>query len=167
VRRTCARRLPFAIVTVEVSELDRSPEMRNLSLVCLCAVLAGCGTPSDAPHIVERERRLVEGMRERYDFLALTQFLKVTLSEHPVIEGVDVTTSRLDQEWSLERVDPPSRMRSGDWVIWDAKQGDEEFILYFTYEGRSGKSVDIRCRRIDPDRFEVLGTSTSEWVELK
>ena len=82
-------------------------------------------------------------------------------------DGVDISGSRFGADWRLERVHPPSRMRSGDWVIWDPKQGDERFFLYLILDERTGDSVDIDCRRLAADRFEVIEITLGEWVNLK
>lgn len=105
-------------------------------------------------------------MRDRYDLVALAAFTRKMIMDHPSFEGVDLTQSSLTEEWHIERVDPPSRMRSGDWVIWDAEQGDEQFDLYFMFDERNGRSVTIRARRLARNQFELVSLAIGAWVEL-
>jgi len=105
-------------------------------------------------------------MKERYDFDALASFLRLVIAEHPVFEKIDLRGTKIEKEWRIERIDPPSRMRSGDWVIWDAKQGDDVFQLYFMYDPRNGRSVSIRAKRLAKSEFQLINIGLDEWVEL-
>jgi hypothetical protein len=117
-----------------------------------------------SPH-PDYERAIVKKMRERYDFPVLTVFLKKVVEEHPKVETVSIASTKVEARWRFESVDPPSRMRSGDWVIWDTTNEDGSFDLYYQFE--STRSVTIRAKRLSRDKFELIGISIDEWVSLK
>lgn len=116
------------------------------------------------PHS-DYERVIVKKLGARYDFSALTVFLRRVVREHPVFEKVSLASTKIETRWRFEKVDPPSRMRSGDWVIWEKKEEDDGFDLYYQFDATH--SVTIRARRLAKDRFELVGLSIEEWVSLR
>jgi len=114
---------------------------------------------------VDRERDIVKKMSARYDFSALTTFLKEVVRDHPTFEKVSLASTKIEAKWRLEKIDPPSRMRSGDWVIWEKKEEAEGFDLYYQFDATH--SVTIRAKRLAKDRFELVDLSIEEWVSLR
>ena len=57
-------------------------------------------------------------------------------------------------------------MKNGDWVICDANQRDEEFDLYFMFDPKLGRSVNIRAKRLARDSFQFVRITLEEWVSL-
>lgn len=90
-------------------------------------------------------------------------FLKKVVAEHPVFDGIRLSTN-LGSSWRVERVDPPARMRSGDWVLYDQKQEGEEFELYFWTNQSS--QITIQARRLAKDQFVLLGIKRDDVVKL-
>ena len=134
--------------------------MKTLDVMLFIAAAIVCSA-STADH----ERDVVQTMSARYDFSALTTFLKEVVRDHPTFEKVSLASTKIEAKWRLERIDPPSRMRSGDWVIWEKKEGDEGFDLYYQFD--TTHTVTIRAKRLAKDRFEFLGISIDEWVSLR
>ena len=128
-----------------------------LSFLLLAAVVQAA--PAD------HERKIVKEMNERYDFPVLTTFLKQVIHDHPVFEGVSLTATRIDASWRFEPVDPPRRMRNGDWVVWDQKDQEGHFDLYFKFDPTH--SVTIEAKRLARDRFELVALSLDEWVKMQ
>jgi hypothetical protein len=111
------------------------------------------------------ELAIVRKMNERYDFQALTQFLKRIVQEHPSFEKVPLASTKIEAQWHFEKVDPPSRMRNGEWVMWDQNGGDESFDLYYNFD--ASHSVTIRAKRLAKDRFACVGLSIEQWESLR
>ena len=111
------------------------------------------------------EKTIVEEMTERYAFSALTAFLKQVVMDHPTFEEVSLAAAKIDMKWRFEKIDPPRRMRNGDWVIWDQKDEDEAFDLYYMVDATH--SLNIGAKRLARDRFEFVRLSIEEWTSLK
>ena len=132
--------------------------MRALICFLFCALVVQAAPSS-------YERTIVKAMMERYDFVALTAFLKESIQRHPTFDGVSLRDTRVGSKWRFEKVDPPRRMRNSDWVIWDQKDEDEAFELYTEFGATH--VVIIRAKRVAKNKFEFLGISIDEWVSLK
>jgi hypothetical protein len=139
--------------------------MRVILLFFLSLFLGACDTANQS-RILQRDRSIEADMRERYDFGALAAFLRQVIADHPVFEQVNLTSTKIGDSWHIERVDPPSRMRNGDWVIWDSGQGNEEFELYLMFDPKDGRTVSIRVKRLAKDRFQLIGLSLDQFIEL-
>jgi hypothetical protein len=133
-------------------------KMRTFICFLCCAVVVHAAPSS-------YERTIVKEMTERYDFVALAAFLKESIQRHPTFGGVSLRDTRVGSKWRFEKVDPPRRMRSGDWVIWDQKDEDEALELYT--ESGATHVVIIRAKRVAKNKFEFLGNSIDEWVSLE
>jgi hypothetical protein len=131
--------------------------MKFLLVLSLLA-FAGCASPE----VRERERRIEAMVRAKYDLTAMLAFLKKTIAEHPSVEGITLS-SRVSNNWRLERVDPPARMRSGDWVLYDQRQDGDRFELYYA----TGSSIiSIEAKRLASDSFELVRLTRDEVLQL-
>ena len=81
--------------------------MRALVTLFLALVFVGSAFAG------EREAAIEKRMRQRYDFTALSVFLKKVVSEHPSFEGVSLASTKIgpDEEypWAKERPKRPVR----------------------------------------------------------
>jgi hypothetical protein len=143
-----------------VSELKRWAKMKIFAAILfISTAIVCCASTAD------RERDIVKKMSTRYDFAALTTFLKEVIRDHPTFEKVSLAATKVEAKWRFEKIDPPSRMRNGDWVIWEKKEEDEGFDLYYQFD--ANHSVTIRAKRLAKDRFELVGLSIEEWASLR
>lgn len=132
--------------------------MRFLTLFLFVSVSALASASTD------HERSVIKRLNGKYDLNAVTAFLKTIIKQHPTFEDIPISSTKIGSDWVFEKADPPSRMRNGDWVIWDRREDDSAFELYYTY--KPGYSVTIFGRRLGKDRFEVIRLSIEEWVDL-
>ena len=117
--------------------------------------------------MTEREQIIDRLMRERYDLKALRAFLGKAIDHQRAVDGIYFFSVALDSEWVIERVEPPNRMRCGGWVLWDANQGDDEFDFYTFCSIDHSSVVNLRCRRRDRKRFEVISIAVEPFASLK
>jgi len=129
-------------------------------LVVIVAFVGACCVAS-----ASSESEIVKHMSERYDFTALTDFVRQIVRDHPTVKHVSLEKTKVGAKWRIEKVDPPRRMRSGDWVIWDKRDEEEIFELYYTFD--ETHSVTARVKRLARGKFELLGLSIEEWVSLR
>jgi hypothetical protein len=133
--------------------------MRTIIVVIAALWFVSFANASDS------ERAITAQMSARYDFTALTSFVRQIIRDHPRFQEVSLARSKVGPEWRFENIDPPRRMRSGDWVIWDRKDEEESFDLYYTFS--ETHSITARARRLARDRFELVGLSIEEWISLR
>lgn len=133
--------------------------MRALIITIVFLVFPGVQFASSYERMIEKE------MSERYDLAALTAFVRDLVRDHPVVDGVSPAKSRISNKWRVEKVDPPRRMRIGDWVIWDPKDEDSSFKLYYVFD--KNHSVTAHVKRLAKDKFVLEGVAIEEWVSLK
>lgn len=55
-------------------------------------------------------------------------------------------------------------MRSGDWVLFDAQQGDERFELYS--EAKDGRQISIRAKREFRTEYDLIEVMLDEILYL-
>ena len=136
-------------------------KMRILTLTFAVALLAltGCASRETREHTT----RIESQMRAKYDLDAMTVFLKRIIAEHPAFGGVALSTN-VSGQWQFEPVDPPSRMRSGDWVLWDQHQDGDTFELYFITPKSAW--ISIEAKRLAKDRFGVVRISRDDVTDL-
>ncbi|MGC4073106.1 MAG: hypothetical protein QM760_11405 [Nibricoccus sp.] len=134
--------------------------MRAFFVILILAAATACGSSSS-----DHGRAIVERMSARYDFSALTLFLKSVIRDHPTFDKVPLASTKVEEKWRLEKIDPPSRMRSGDWVIWDKNEENGGFDLYYQFDATH--SVTIRAKRLAKDKFEFASLSIEEWISLR
>lgn len=135
--------------------------MRIFLIIVLACGISGCAARTE-PHY-EYMRRIEATIRARYDLDAVRAFLMRTVAAHPEVEGVTLS-SKLGRGWVVERMDPPSRMRSGDWVLYDPQQGDDEFELYS--DAGQGRQVSIRAKRESRSQYTVVAITIDELLYL-
>ena len=103
--------------------------------------------------------------KRAYDLAALRAFLVEQVKATGQIEGVDISKSRIADQWSLDG----GVAQCGDWLVL-GEVGVADFTFQWTYadipnSDRSGglsKSVRLLCRRDAKDRFRFLSASKSE-----
>ena len=139
---------------------------RLISVFVVVSVLAGCAGTEQASSPDEADRAIAAHMRDRYDLTAVSAFIRDVIREHPTFEGVDLSSTLVENDWKRERIAPGSRMRSGDWVLYDVEQGDDRFDLYFMYDPKAGRCVTVQAKRLSKDHFQFVGLVLAEWVEL-
>ncbi|MCX6952696.1 MAG: hypothetical protein NTV51_11110 [Verrucomicrobia bacterium] len=130
-----------------------------LLLLCVSTLLSACVSPE----IRERAQRIEAEVRAKYDLDAVQRFLKQTVTEHPVHDGVTLS-KRLGHRWTFEPVDPPARMRSGDWVLCDQSRNGDVFELYFWTD--KGSVITLHVKRLAKDRFELLQITSDRVLDL-
>jgi len=135
--------------------------MRSLFSLLALLACASCASSERAARGAAIEARL----RAKYDMDALTAFVRKVVEAHPNFAGVALST-RIDGKWALEKVDPPSRLRSGDWVLYDQHAGDDEFTVYTITKERPYAWITIHAKRLAKDRFEFLELTRDDVVEL-
>lgn len=111
----------------------------------------------------QRAERVEAVLGDKYDLSAMLAFLKKTIADHPTVDGIRLSTN-IRQSWHFEPVDPPARLRSGDWVLYDPKPGGDQFELSF-WTGQSSE-ITIYGKRISRDQFEVIRIARDDIVEL-
>jgi len=141
--------------------------MRLLAAFSIVGLFAGCAAAERQSQITKAaDTTITAHMRDRYDLAAVSDFLRTVISDHPTFEGVNLSATRVEDEWKRERIAPGSRMRSADWVIYDVERGDDRFDLYFMFDSDGGRSVTVQAKRLSKERFQFLGLTIDEWVEL-
>lgn len=131
------------------------------SILCLFLVIFSGGCVSRVAQ--ERADRIEALVRRKYDLSAMQVFLRKVVAEHPAWEGIRLNTD-FGQNWRFEPLDPPARMRTGAWVLYDQKQEGDEFELYFQTE--QDELVEIQARRLARDRFELIRLKLDRIVKL-
>jgi len=133
--------------------------MRSFISLLVFALLSGCVSQE----VRERDGRIEAQMRAKYDLVAVGAFLKKVVADHPIYDGIRLSAD-IGDGWRFERIDPPARMRTGAWVLYDQKQEGDEFDLYFWTD--HGSQITIQARRIARDQFELVRIKRDDIVEL-
>jgi len=113
----------------------------------------------------EREiREWPQIIESRYDFAALTSFLKKTVAENKRWKNIDLTKPKIGNEW-IDRGCSGGRwsMASGDWNFRASNPNENKFMLSFLYyynifgiKRNRGLEVTFNCIRKSKDNFELV-----------
>ena len=138
--------------------------MKRIVLILIAAVLS-CGFLIETPEGQAEQERLhrewAKTAPTRYDFLALTGFIKKTVEEKRSWQGVDLTKPKIGAEWKVGG----SMMTSGDWAFIARDLKKSEFTLSFTYENGK-RELTMHCVRDGKKSFHVVHISSDEVVVL-
>jgi hypothetical protein len=126
---------------------------RILTLVLGMMLVAGCThvmTPGEVQGELERrERAWRESLLRQYDLDALLAFIRQTITETKSLDGVDLSTAKLNARWSIGG----QSMVCGDWYF-SADPERNEFTLRTTFV-RAKRAFDFHCVREGRNTFRV------------
>ena len=123
-------------------------------------------TPESIAENQRRAKEWRESVLSKYDLESLLGFLKSKIGEYHTVDGVDLSESKLETQWTVN----DWVLRTGDWAFENHTLPPNEFNLSWVYETNFGtdgagpfKEIVFHCRRIERDKFEVLSASAREY----
>jgi hypothetical protein len=124
--------------------------------------VVGCAhvmTPEEVRIALEqRERVWKEGVTRRYDLDALVGFVRRTIAEKKVWDGVDLTAAKLDPMWAI------GGQSCGDWYFRTLDPEKDEFILRSNFQ-REKRSLDFRCVREGRGAFRIVEVASQNFPD--
>ena len=102
-------------------------------------------------------------IQSRYDFDALTNFLKKTVVEKKCWKNVDLTKPKIGAKWTIDSVS--MSMTAGDWIFRTRDPKEDRFTLSFGYhtEEKRGQELVFNCIRKSKGSFELIEITSEEW----
>ena len=144
--------------------------MKNAVRILLIAAVAlfTCGsvvflTPEQQEKVDREAREWVQTVQSRYDFAAMSSFLKKTVAEKKRWQEVDLAKPAIGDKWTVERffgtADNGTRwymsMTSGDWSFETPNPKEDKFTLSFNYN-KGDRVLVLKCVRKSKDSFELM-----------
>jgi len=151
--------------------------MKNMLRIFLVAVIAAftCGlfviTDTTTPEEREAQRKAQERqacewdetIQARYDFTALTKFLKKTITEKKRWKDIDLTKPKIADKWTYHK--GGMVLTSGDWIFRAPNPKEDKFTLTFSFhkDAKSGLEITLNCTRKSKGKFELIDITGDDW----
>jgi len=119
-------------------------------------------TPEEIEAQERAAREWSQTVQSRYDFAALTSFLKKTVAEKKSWQGVDLTKPKIGDKWT----GGGAPMISGDWSFSTRNPKEDTFTLSFTYD-KGDRELILKCIRKTKDSFVLLEITSEEVVVMQ
>ena len=143
--------------------------MTRVLLIAAIAIFA-CGfalapTPKEIEAQERAARKWSQTVQSRYDFAALTSFLKKTVAEKKSWQDIDLTKPKIGDKWTMDRWGTALDMISGDWSFSTSDPKGDKFTLSFTYD-KGDRQLILKCIRKTKDSFVLLEITSEEAVVM-